>query len=238
MSSVRCIKNAASMFRTKDSIMAEQYFKILAQNMSVPIVESNSFQDRTEKWDYEIVHEGNNFKVDVKCMKRISRTDTNPQDNFFWIELDRIKTNTNSIGWLYAGKADIIAFECAEDFVLVKKSNLRTIIEKLVDKNAIVHEPKDAVNKIYLRKRPKKKFDTLTLLKAQDVRKIAYCKWEKTYLMKPIYQDACEHITGIGTETNTGLVLNCLNKLKRKRDSFEPEDVQFKYCPKCGAKFC
>lgn len=234
MSSIRCIQPIVVAFQTKESIMAEHYFKILAEDMGVHIVKSTSHQDRTEKWDYEILYDGQSLKVDVKCMKKLSRTDAHSQDKLLWIELDRIKTNSPPIGWLYSGKADVIAFECSNDFILVTKSDLIKLVEKKINRQITTPDSKKALNKLYIRKRPKKKFDTLTLIKTSDARKIAYCIWDKTALMKPANPFACEHLVKINN-ADTNIISKFFNKLKRKRPD---DEVQFNYCPKCGIKFC
>lgn len=228
-------------FQTLDGILAERYFEILAQDRGMQVSKSTSYQNRSEKWDFEIKDTTGIYKVDVKCMKKINRTDHNPQDEMFWIELDRRRTNSPPIGWLFSGKADIIAFECAEDFVLVKKHELKELVNRTIA-DKIVTQPEHALNSIYRRKRPGKLFDTISLISSKDVRKIAHDVWEKTNLMKPSAQNKCKHIISSETVYHKETIEMSKfrsNRLKRKRESEVMDNITFfKYCPCCGAKFC
>lgn len=77
-------------------------------------------EDMFGKFDLKI-----NLKVDVKGMKKINRTDQEPNENFHWVELKNVRGNR---GWLF-GDADYFAFEIKDYFVIVKKEELQELIK-------------------------------------------------------------------------------------------------------------
>ena len=79
-------------------------------------------------------------------------------------------------GWLFGGKADWIAFERTESFVLVERKALATLILKLVDPKAIVTSPELARYKVYQRSR---RPDKLTLIESTQLDKIKIADWYK-----------------------------------------------------------
>ncbi len=99
---------------------------------------------------------------DIKAMKKISRECEKPQHEYVWIEFKNVAGN---YGWLY-GKADYIAFERPEDFVVVRRSGLVKLCEKLVDPDTTVKTPHEALYKMYQRQNRK---DLLSLIKMSDL---------------------------------------------------------------------
>ncbi|HQU35875.1 MAG TPA: hypothetical protein PLR65_04755, partial [Anaerolineales bacterium] len=97
-----------------------------------------------------------------------------------WIELNSVRENNK--GWLYAGKADLIAFELANSFRIVDRLELIALVEKLVDFDAKVDSPKDALYKVYSRtSRP----DLLTMIKSEDLLQLRHAEWGKELNTKP-----------------------------------------------------
>ena len=78
-------------------------------------------------------------------------------------------------GWLF-GKADLIAFEKESSFIFVKRLDLLSVVNKKVNLVAKVHNPKDALYKIYTRDGRK---DKLTLLPTSDIEEIKFMEWKK-----------------------------------------------------------
>jgi hypothetical protein len=78
-------------------------------------------------------------------------------------------------GWLY-GKADLIAFELKKSFRIVRRADLLALVKKLVDFNPRVEEPTEALYKLYSRSG---RSDSLTVIKANDLRKITSLEWTK-----------------------------------------------------------
>ncbi len=134
----------------------------------------HSEREIDEHFDYVIERDEKSHKVDVKSIKRKSREDTELQDEFLWIELHGVRADDK--GWLYDGKADLIAFELANSFRIVDRLELIALIENLVDFGVKVSSPKDALYKVYSRKsRP----DLLTMIKSEDVLQLRHAEWGK-----------------------------------------------------------
>ena len=83
-------------------------------------------------------------KIDVKARKRVSRTDEDVQDELVWLEFKNVQGKQ---GWIY-GKADIIAFEREEDFLLVKRDDLAKLGEDLCDLDDRVTKGYEALQRL------------------------------------------------------------------------------------------
>lgn len=171
-------KNSRNRYDKKDSLelgqKAEDQFARLAVRQGFKINASTGRGNMDEHFDYVMERDGKTFKVDVKSLKRLSRRDGGTQDTYIWIELHGVRADDK--GWLYAGKADLIAFELAKSFRIVDRFELIALVEKLVDFDAKVSSPKDALYKIYSRKsRP----DMLTMIRAEDLKSIRHGEWRK-----------------------------------------------------------
>jgi len=80
------------------------------------------------------------------------------------------------MGWLYAGKADLIAFEKNKSFILVKRLDLIDLVQRVVDFESFVSDSKAAHYKIYQRSgRP----DKITLIETILLDQIKCDEWEK-----------------------------------------------------------
>ena len=171
-------KNSRNRYDKKDSLelgqRAEGKFARLAVKQGFKITASSARGNIDEHFDYVIERDGKAFKVDVKSRKRVAREDKGTQDEFLWVELHGVRKDDK--GWLYAGQADLIAFELSKTFRIVDRLELIALVEKLVDLNAKVASPKDALYKIYSRKsRP----DLLTMIKSEDLLGIRHAEWRK-----------------------------------------------------------
>ena len=111
-------------------------------------------------------------KIDVKARKRVARSDDNTQDDLVWLEFKNVQ---GKLGWLY-GEADWIAFERNDDFVIVKRSSLAMMAEKLCAVGDRVAVGKDALYKGYQRSGRK---DLLSIVKMSDVLKLYHQLWTK-----------------------------------------------------------
>lgn len=165
-------------FDKKDSLelgeQAENLFAALAKNSGWSVSPSSKDQNIDEHWDFLINKEGLEFKVEVKGRKRIRREDGDTQSGFTWVELHGVRPR--DAGWLF-GRADLIAFEKEDAFILVKKADLLALVNKKVNLVARVNDPKEAVYKIYSRRGRK---DKLTLLPMDDIEAIRFDKWQKS----------------------------------------------------------
>jgi hypothetical protein len=171
-------KNSRNRYDKKDSLelgqKAENQFARLAVKQGFKIAPSSGRANMDEHFDYVMERDGKSFRVDVKSLKRLSRRDGGTQDELIWIELHGVRTDDK--GWLYAGHADLIAFELAESFRIVDRLELIALVETLVDFDAKVTSPKDALYKVYSRKsRP----DLLTMIRSEDLNSIRHGEWRK-----------------------------------------------------------
>lgn len=165
-------------FDKKDSLKlgdrAEQVFKKLALKNGWEVTEANQKQNIDEHWDYLIEKDSKSFKVDVKAMKRISRSNANVQDTWFWVEFHGVRPYDR--GWLYNGKADLIAIERKKYFLIVNRQDLIKIAEKYVDTKKHVTSAKDAKYKLYQRAgRP----DQIAMIEIEKLQEILHANWKK-----------------------------------------------------------
>ena len=169
--------NSRNKFDRKDSLelgeRAERLFVRLAERQGWNVSPSSMEQNINEHWDFLIERNSLAFKVEVKSRKRVSRDDDSTQTELTWIELHGVRPKDP--GWLF-GKADLIAFEKEDTFVLVKKCDLLDVINRKVDLVKKVSEPKEAVYKIYTRGGRR---DKLTLLPMAEIEGIKFYEWNK-----------------------------------------------------------
>jgi len=79
-------------------------------------------------------------------------------------------------GRIFGGKANSIACERAQSFVIVPRAGLAALIPQIVDAKSRVAKPADAKYKAYQRaNRP----DLLTLVEMTQLDKIKIAEWEK-----------------------------------------------------------
>jgi len=157
---------------------AERRFdKIANRARAYPKVASQT--DQRSHIDRYIDVNGKKYSVEIKSMKKISRSDPAPQDNLIWIELHGVHPSDR--GWLYGGKADLIAFEMRYGFMFVDRKKLITLVDKSVDFKKIVSSPYDAKNKIYLRRKSSDFFseghDKVTLIDSSKIENVAFMRW-------------------------------------------------------------
>jgi len=229
-------------FQRIEGVLAEKYFETLARERGWSLSHSTPAEDRAEKWDYQINKDGESYKVDVKSIKKVSRQDLAAQDDFLWVEVHKKVTEQEKTpGWLYTSIADVVAFECSEEFILVDRQDLASLVNKKTDMTSRVNSPEQAVNKLYYRKKIHSSgHEALTLIDTAAVRKIALESWEKKELMKPTAPPHCNHITSSESELHKEAVRSITFKSLRLREKREREInssiIQFQYCPLCSAK--
>ena len=114
--------------------------------------------------------------MDVRSRKRISRQDSEPQDNWQWVELHGV--NPNDQGWLFGRKADWIAFETYKSFIIVDKQKLIKFIRESIDTTSLVLSPGEAKYRVYSRNN---RFDAITLVETEKLNQIAEETWDKLW---------------------------------------------------------
>ncbi len=122
---------------------------------------STMTQDINEHWDVMI----DGFKYDVKGIKKINRSDTEPNEMYHYLELLNVH---GKFGWVY-GKADFIAFETKKYWIIVSLKKLQDFIAKNVNKT-YVSSASESLYSLYRRYGRK---DCITMVKTIDLMAIA-----------------------------------------------------------------
>jgi hypothetical protein len=113
--------------------------------------------------DFEVVtKDGALSLVDVKGMKRGSRSDCSTSPDKIWLEFRNVNGN---LGWIY-GKADFVAFETHEGFVFIPREDLKNWAERNVDLAHLVYNSWDAYKKGYMRRG---RNDLISLVNMSDI---------------------------------------------------------------------
>lgn len=120
-----------SSFELGDS--AEKSFVSAAEKAGIKVIKGSQ-QEEYKHIDFHLVTEGGaKFSVEVKSRKKIKRSDATINDEYVWIEFKNVR---GMRGWLY-GAADLVAFERANDFIMVNRKSLARLCEKLCDTTKI-----------------------------------------------------------------------------------------------------
>ena len=127
---------------------AEKLFRDIAIQEGYSVKKSTRYSNIAEHIDFHLTSKigFNNFSVDVKARKKPSRNATWYEDQEVWVEFHNV---AGKEGWLY-GKADKIAFEREDDFVIVPRFELTKFCEKSVAP-FFVKNAKEALYKSYRR---------------------------------------------------------------------------------------
>lgn len=151
---------------------AEDLFEKMALKKNLKVQKATTKQQLSHI-DFILTNAKNqSFFFDVKARKKISRSSDDFSDDLVWIEFKNVAGNQ---GWLY-GASDYIVFERESDFVIVPRSNLVSLCERIVS-NIKVDKSKDCLYKKYSRKDRK---DELSLIKMKDiVENIKVLIWNK-----------------------------------------------------------
>lgn len=144
------MNNKGKKDRLKVGRIKETNFKKLFSNTTW----ATKDEDIHDHWDFKV-----NFKVDVKGLKKLRRSDQETNENIHWIELINV---LGVKGWLY-GDADFFAFETNKYWVVVEKCKLQDWVAKNVSKQ-LVSTP--TLYKLYNRKTSK---DIITLVSTHDL---------------------------------------------------------------------
>lgn len=154
---------------------AEDVFASIAAKRGWQVTAASNYANMNDHWDLLIEKGTERYRVDVKGMKRLSRHDASVQDEWIWIELHGVREHDR--GWLYGGKAELIAFEKEGSFIIVTRNDLIKLVERFVDVNTTVYSARDARYKVYSRsKRP----DKLTLIETEKLACIRWAEWPKS----------------------------------------------------------
>lgn len=140
---------------------AENSFVIAAQKNGMSIKQSSK-QEEFDHIDFHVSKDAVKFSVEVKSRKKIKRNDDKVNDDLVWIEFKNVR---GMRGWLY-GRADAVAFEREDHFVIVDRKLLARLCERLCDLTKMNTDIKMPLYTGYQRRDRK---DVLSLVKMSDI---------------------------------------------------------------------
>jgi len=146
---------------------AEAKFVQICKDKSYKIKKATKTPNTKDHWDYQITRNiplTGACLVDVKAAKKINRSDDKPSYDWTWVEIRNVRGND---GWL-KGKADYMAFEQKDHFIIVKRDELRKWCKKKIDLKTRVSTPEEAKYTLYTRKGRK---DIISLINLNDLKK-------------------------------------------------------------------
>lgn len=126
-------------------------------NMFDDIRKSSREEDMFGHYDFVIA---GNIKVDVKGAKKINRWDKEPNHEIHYVEFKNVR---GCDGWVL-GKADYIAFEYNDTFLLVKRLALKELCLNKIKSNEILN-----VKRLYQYYRREGREDVITLVPTKDI---------------------------------------------------------------------
>jgi hypothetical protein len=143
----------------------EKTFKDILVAEGFPVREA-TMAEQMSHCDFIVDKNNKLIRYEVKARKRISRSDTEYQDDLVWIEIQNVR---GDLGWLY-GVADYVVFERAKDFVVVDRQKLADFVALTCNLRKQAFRPTEALYCRYTRRGRK---DLLTLIKNEDIEKLA-----------------------------------------------------------------
>ena len=166
-------------YKGKAKAIGDNAVKIIekmAEERNYEIKKASKQEDIKDHFDYRFIKDGKIIKVEVKAMKRVSRSDDSGQDTWIWVEFKNVQGN---LGWLY-GKADYVAFEMENSFLFVDRKDLVKVSERVVDMTDIVSKPFEARRKCYHRKnRPDELVSMIHITDITNDPNVKYKVWKK-----------------------------------------------------------
>ena len=139
---------------------SELRFKNMCLKKKFQISKATKNQDIYEHWDFKV----NKSLVDVKGLKKVSRSDGNYNYDIAWLEIQNVRGN---LGWL-KGKADFIAFEQKDYFLIVERGSLLNWLRKKITDVNFVTSSRLALYRLYQRSGRK---DIISMVKISDFKK-------------------------------------------------------------------
>lgn len=149
---------------------SEIRFKEICLSKKYKIIHATKDEDIYEHWDWQIINPKTKkvSLVDVKGARKKSRSDNKLDYNITWLEIKNVRGENGSL----FGKADYIAFEQKDYFLIVKRVDLIFWIKsKITDKNFVKYS-KDAKYRYYRREGRQ---DIITMVVISDIERDLNC---------------------------------------------------------------
>jgi hypothetical protein len=135
--------------------METLFAKKVEEIFKTKIKEASASEDMNEHWDFSV-----ELKFDVKGLKKVKRSDSEPNEEIHWVELVNVNKKK---GFLY-GEATHFAFETNDYWIIVEKTKLQNFIaDKCKDK---IKCATPTLYQLYTREGRK---DVITLVKTIDL---------------------------------------------------------------------
>ncbi len=150
------LKQTIKDYFKKGQEKEKEFVSLLSDQLEVKTASQD--EDSNEHWDIEI---NNRFKIDIKAIKKDWRGGE-LNENIHWLEIRGVKDE----GWLFGGKADYIAFETVDYWVIVDRLKIIEFVSNVCKNKIRTEDPKEALYKLYGRKG---RNDVLTKVKTLDL---------------------------------------------------------------------
>lgn len=144
---------------------SEQSFMDACKDIGLFVQEATKEQDMKEHWDVKVINPKTKKQslVDVKGARKKSRSDESLDYDITWLEY---KNTYGSDGSLF-GKADDIAFEQKDHFLICNRKDLINWLDKKITNKDLVYNSRDADYRIYQRKGRR---DQITRVLIKDIK--------------------------------------------------------------------
>ena len=145
---------------------AEKKFARICLSKNFKIIHATKNQDIYEHWDWKIINPNTNkiSLVDVKGARKKSRSDNELDYKITWLELRNVHVKKGSL----LGKADYIAFEQKNYFLICKRTDLISWLKLKVTNKTLVEYSREAMYRYYQRYGRK---DIITMVVINDIKK-------------------------------------------------------------------
>ena len=136
---------------------SEKRFRDMCVSRNWNVSKASKHQDIYEHWDFKV----QDSLIDVKGLKRTSRSDNHFNHEEIWVEFQNVRGQK---GWM-RGKADYLAFEHENHFLIVSRQGLLDWCKSKITNKSFVSSPRDALYRLYHRKDRK---DIISIIKTAD----------------------------------------------------------------------
>jgi len=149
---------------------SEQTFIDACRGKGLLAQEATKKQDMHEHWDVKVTNPKTKktYLVDVKGVRSKKRSSP-PNYNITWLEYKNTYGNNGSL----LGKADDIAFEQRDHFLICNRKDLINWLDAKITNKDLVYNVKDADYRLYQRKDRK---DQITRVSIQDIKNEVNCR--------------------------------------------------------------
>lgn len=153
---------------------SEDNWVALMQSRGNKVKKATFEQDTKLHIDFWITNKlGNTYSVDIKSPKKYTRLGAVLSDEV-WVEYKNV---IGKNGWLL-GKADFIAFELSQVFLMVKRVDLKNLCDKLININIKAVSSEKALYKRWTR--PENPKEISARIKIHDIKdNIEYIEYKK-----------------------------------------------------------